>query len=177
MWIFKLLTLGICIGLGLHSFGQSGGRPVCVQINDATALVSLTVKSPSRKVAGKKKSSKRESPLKIKKYTPLNWTGKREGRWLQVRNMSGQTYWMRGRDLSSSIKCLAVRVEQSRMYKGPGSSFDKAEVAKKGEVFMDMGGEDGYTQVEDANGKRAWINLDHTWKPLSRIRMTFSPDK
>lgn len=63
------------------------------------------------------------------------------------------------------------------MYKGPGPKFEKADLAEQGMVFMDMGGEDGWTQVQNAEGKRAWINLDHTWKPAARVRMSFSPER
>ena len=157
-------------------------RPVCVRNKDAIALNNLIPKSPQRKVAGKKIKKEepkpaKENPMKINQYTPLSWTGKQEGRWLEVRNMSGQTFWMRQKDLTSSMNCLSVRVDQSRMYSGPGPDFEKAEIAKKGDVFVDLGGEDGWTQVQSSDGKKAWINLDHIWRPAARMRMTFSPEQ
>lgn len=83
---------------------------------------------------------------------------------------------MRAKDLSSSMRCLSVRVQKSRLYKGPGVDFEKDFLAKKGDSFIDLGGEDGWTRVQDAEGKVSWINLDHTWKPETKIRMTFFPD-
>jgi len=178
MRVLAFLTFGLSFPLALPLPAvASSSRPVCVRVKEATALVSLIVKPAARKVAGKKVEEKKESPLKISKYTPLTWTGKKEGRWLEVQNMFGQTYWVRGKDLSTSMHCLTVRVDQTRLYKGPGNEFEKADLALKGEAFLDMGGEDGWTQVQNSEGKRAWINLDHIWKPQSTIRMTFTPDK
>lgn len=176
----SFLVFLLLVSFAQISIAQSS-RPACVRTKDATALVSLVVKAQPkkspRKVAGKNIEEKKENPLKIPKYTPVSMTGKREGRWREVQNMQGQIYWMRSRDLSTSMNCLSVRVEQSRMYQGPGPTFGKGEIANRGDVFLDLGGEDGWIRVQNEEGKKSWINLDHIWKPSVVIRMSFPVEK
>jgi hypothetical protein len=146
--------------------------PVCVRVPEATAKLN----QPSYKPHGRKrKPQAKEEPILFPKYTPLSATGKTEGRWWEVKTMEGRTLWVRYRDLTASMNCLSVKVGQSRMYRGPGTEFEKSEMASKGDVFKDLGGEDGWTQVESPDGKRAWINLDHTWKPAATVRLRFDP--
>jgi hypothetical protein len=177
---FLLFSLSFLLAFPLLA---NSNRPVCVKVNEATALVSLVKPAPvPRKIAAKKSGLKKEvekkdPPIRISKYTPLNWTGKREGRWIEIQTMLGQTYWVRRKDVSTSLRCLTVKVEQSRLHKGPGPTFEKGEVALRGDVFLDMGGEDGWTRIQDAYGMKAWINLDHVWKPESLIRMSFTHGK
>ncbi len=121
---------------------------------------------------------KKEDSIKFSRYTPLTWTGKKEGGWIEVKNMDGKSYWVRRSDISFSLKCLSVQVKKSNLRTGPGSQFEKASVAaQKGDAFLDLGGEDGWTKVENSKGEQFWINLDHTWRPSSRMRMVFEPDK
>ena len=178
----------------------NAGTPVCVKRPEAHAKLNLRTpagktgkkRTPAgkkrkpagkkRKPAGKNKSKKnavkvKEETIKLSQYTPLTWTGKKESGWLEVRSMDGHNYWVRRRDLSFNLKCLSVQVKQSRLRTGPGSQFERAPVAQKGDVFLDLGGEDGWTQVENSKGEKAWINLDHTWRPTTKMRMVFEPEK
>ncbi len=143
--------------------------PVCVRVKEATARASKPVRVTA--------SSKKIEILSFDKYTPLTATGKKEGRWVEVQSKSGRIYWLKSSDLSRSMQCLEVSVQKSQTYLGPGKTFDPSKLAERGEVFLDLGGEDGWTQVQDSQGERSWINLDHTWKPSSKLRMSFTPDK
>lgn len=111
------------------------------------------------------------------KLTPLQLTGKRVGKSLQVQDFEGKVSLVPRKNLKLGQKCLLVRVQKSRLRDGPGSSFKPAEVSKKGDVYLDLGGEDGWTQVQSAEGEKAWINLDHTWSPFSnQMRMSFEDE-
>jgi hypothetical protein len=169
------------------------GAPACVRSKEAMVQLDKErprkLKSPSKKTNAVQRASAKpvvkrpkgslpaEPPLKLAKFTPVNWTGEREGSWFQIQTFDGKLLWIRRKDLSFSWICLQVVVGQSRMYGGPGPTFPKMDIAQKGDVFRDHGGEDGYTRVENAEGRINWINLDHTWKPTSRFRMSFQPDK
>lgn len=168
------------------------GAPACVRAQEAIVKLDKDMtrksKAPVKPARSKSKSAKlnsksrevavsAEPPLKLVKFTPVNWTGEREAGWFQIQTFEGKLLWIRRRDLSFTWTCLQVVVVQSRMYDGPGPKFPKMEIAGKGDVFRDYGGEDGWTRVENAEGKITWINLDHTWKPTSRVRMSFQPDK
>ncbi len=162
------------------------GTPACVKRPEIRAKLSLRIpagnkktrKSKSKSKSKKKaKSANKDDSVKLSQYTPLSWTGKKESGWLEVKDMNGKNYWVRRRDISFDMKCLSVQVQKSRLRSGPGENFDRAPVAQKGDVFLDLGGEDGWTRVENAKGEKAWINLDHTWRPASKMRMVFDPDK
>lgn len=110
-------------------------------------------------------------------YTPVRLTGKSQGQRLEVQNMKGATAFVARRELSFGMRCVTVKVERSRLRKGPGKDFKPAQLSERGESFIDLGGEDGWTQVQNQKGEKAWINLDHTWTPTSRkMRLSFDPD-
>ncbi len=110
------------------------------------------------------------------KYTPMTATGKRDGRYMQVENYKGDNLWIRARDVSANITCVTVRVGKSRLRKGPGDEFPKSELVNQGQSFLDLGGEDGWTLVENTEGQKSWIQLEHIWRPTSRVRMSFSDE-
>jgi uncharacterized protein YgiM (DUF1202 family) len=130
-----------------------------------------------------KKSSFRKEPTSrsreiysVGKYFPFLPTGKREKGYSQVQDMDGKMGWVRTHDLNWHWNCLAVKVQKSKLRSGPGTQFSSAETAEKGEPFLDIGGEDGWIQVQNANGEKQWINLDHIWKPREAMRMSFEPE-
>ncbi len=170
-----VFLLGFSILLSLPAF--AGTVPACISKADAKAKPYLRV--PASK-AGKKKSKKtakvKDESFKLSRYTPVTWTGKKESGWMEVKDMTGRTYWVRRHDLSFKLKCLSVQVKKSRLRTGPGTNYEQAPVAQQGDSFLDLGGEDGWTRVENSKGEQAWINLDHTWHPASRKRMVFEPE-
>lgn len=71
-------------------------------------------------------------------------------------------------------QCVLVRAQRSRLRRGPGKNFPKTSItAEQGQVFKDIGGEDGWTRVVDPKGNVSWVNLDHVWRPSARLRMSF----
>lgn len=163
---FSACVLVVCLGLQFKAQASQGEGPVCVRAKETTAH-NLVLKS------ARKRKTFVESPVKFVKYTPLRKTGNREGRWAEVQTSRGKKFWVRNRDLSTKFQCLIVRVQKTRLYKGPGNNFEPSQMAEKGSVFLDKGGEDGWLQVESSDGVKAWINMDHVWKPTSTMRMSF----
>lgn len=151
----------------LHPSLVFGGRTICVKSKEA---VAQTATKPNRNINS-------ENTVKYSKYTPLTWTGKREGAWYEVQSMDQKNSWLHRKDFSFSDSCVLVRVEKSRLRKGPGPEFPKAGMAQRGDAFKALGGEDGWTRVQDAEGMVSWINLDHISRPESRFRMSFDPRK
>ena len=160
------ISLVFLVSFPMHALADT---PVCVRVKEATARASKPVRVTA--------SSKKIEIISFDKYTPLTSTGNREGKWIEVQSKSGRMYWLRSQDLSRSMKCLEVTVQKSQTYLGPGPTFAPSKIAERGEVFLDLGGEDGWTRVQNVSGEKVWINLDHTWKPTSKVRMSFTPDK
>ncbi len=173
-WLFFLL-------LFFNQISFAAGEsitPACVRTREAKARFTKPVASHKAKMKKQKRmsSSKDEPVLKLPKFTPVSWTGKKERGWFEVQSFDKKNYWVRRSDLSFTTTCLQVKVSKSQLRTGPGSDFEKIQLAEKGAVFKDLGGEDGWTQVESPSGQRSWINLDHTWKPHSKLRMSFIND-
>jgi hypothetical protein len=133
--------------------------------------------------AGAKLYSKADERLKptwrAPLHTPLMGTGNKSNLMVEVTDMSYKKYWINKKNLSGRISCLVVRVKKTNLRTGPGLSYpaSKIKYAEKYEAFVDLGGEDGWTQIKDDEGNRAWVNLDQVWKPKNRMRISFEQDK
>lgn len=113
---------------------------------------------------------------RVPKYMPLMATGKRQaGAWLEVRDLDGQTHWVPRNRVTSNLSCIVVKAKATRLRMGPGKQFQPSPIglAEKYAAFLDLGGEDGWTQIENDDGEKGWVNMDHIWRPLMRTRMTF----
>lgn len=121
-------------------------------------------------------SSKTKEIYLAAKYTPLMGTGEKKSGMLEVKDSSGATLWVKPSQVTTDISCLIVKVNKSRLRNGPGKEFDANDTTEKGQSFKDIGGEDGWTQVENSDGGKAWLDLDHAWKPRSKFRMSFDPE-
>lgn len=123
----------------------------------------------------KSASPKAAVTWKVPRHMPLLGTGKRQGNWLEVKDVDGQTHWVTTADVSRRSNCVVVKSKVSRLRTGPGSSYQASPMglADRYSAFLDLGGEDGWTQVEDEDGETAWVNLDHLWKPTQRTRVSF----
>lgn len=117
-----------------------------------------------------------EVSWKVGKFMPLQGTGTRKGALVEVVDLEGKTHWAQRNQLTTGYKCLVVKVKVGRMRAGPGSEFSPVELANfdKYTPFKDLGGEDGWTRVQDDIGGMAWINLNQVWKPVGgKLRLSF----
>jgi SH3-like domain-containing protein len=111
-------------------------------------------------------------------YTPLSATGNKRDHWVEVSDVNSQKSWVQKKHLSSKMSCLVIVVNRTRLRSGPGSEYALAKMksAEKFATFKDLGGEDGWTEVEDKFGAKSWVDMDHVWKPKSRMRISFEGD-
>ena len=112
---------------------------------------------------------------KVPKFMPLLGTGEKKGSWYEVTDIDGQKHWANVHDVSTQMACVVVKVKKARIRTGPGNNFETSSngVADRYSAFIDQGGEDGWTQVEDEMGQKGWVNLDQVWKPHRKMRMSF----
>jgi hypothetical protein len=116
--------------------------------------------------------------LKAPIYTPLLGTGIQKNKMIEVTDVDSKKYWVSKKSVSTKISCVVVRVKKSKLRSGPGTDFamTKNKVASKYAAFVDLGGEDGWTQVRDQSGEKAWVDMDNVWKPMSKMRISFDGD-
>lgn len=121
-------------------------------------------------------STKAAVSWKVPKHMPLFGTGKKQKGMVEVNDVDGQLHWVKRSELSSRSNCVVVKTNSTVMRSGPGKKFEPVYlgVVDRYAAFEDLGGEDGWTQVQDETGMKAWINLDHTWKPTKKYRMSFN---
>lgn len=102
-------------------------------------------------------------------------TGKRQGSMVEVKDVDGQSHWVDPRQMTGSWNCVVVRAKSTRLRMGPGKQFQPSPLglADRYSSFLDLGGEDGWTQIENDEGEKGWVNMDHLWKPSKRLRMSF----
>jgi SH3-like domain-containing protein len=127
--------------------------------------------------ANLRRSPSSSSPVswKVPKYMPLQGTGKQQGPWAEVKDLDGETHWVSANDVTSKFHCLAVQAKMTRARSGPGRQFPPANMGllEKYTCFKELGGEEGWTEVESDEGEKAWVNVDHMWKPTRTVRMSF----
>lgn len=120
-------------------------------------------------------SAKAAVSWRVPKYMPLMGTGKRQNGLMEVKDVDNQTHWVDARQVVGNMNCVVVRTKSTRLRMGPGKQFQPSPLglADRYMAFLDLGGEDGWTQVENDEGEKGWVNMDHLWKPSRLMRMSF----
>jgi hypothetical protein len=131
---------------------------------------------PAKTSFRKQPRAKSKEIYSAAKYFPFLPTGKSKNGYTQVQDMDGRTGWVRSHDLNWHWNCVTVRVRKSKLHSGPGAQFSSSQTASKGASFLDLGGEDGWTQIQNADGEKQWVNLDHLWRPHEAMRMSFEAE-
>lgn len=120
-------------------------------------------------------SSSAQISWKVPLHMPLMGTGVKKNGYYEVTDVDGQKHWAASGDVTTQKKCLVVKAKKAKLRSGPGPEFGVSGlgVADRYYSFVDLGGEDGWTKVQDESGSQAWINLDQVWKPSHKLRMSF----
>jgi len=156
--VIKNTTFVILFAFGL----SSGAQPYCVMSEGAKLYARADLGAPVVS----------EPPVN----TPLiGLNDKIAGDWVQVQDRDGQKAWSPKKQLTTAWSCLSIDVPKTSLRKGPGEKFPLARphFANKSQSFKDLGGEDGWTQVEDRKGRKFWVNIDDVWKAQNRMRISF----
>ncbi len=103
-------------------------------------------------------------------------TGEKKSTFVQVRDVSGRKGWIRSGKLRSKLNCTAVKKNKTPLKSGPGHEFKNLGFAVRGDAFIDHGGEDGWTKLENQSGEIFWAQIDSLWKPAKKVRMSFDPN-
>lgn len=120
-------------------------------------------------------SSSSQMTWQVPKFMPLVGTGARKNNFVEVKDVDGQKHWIASKEVTAQKRCLVVSSKRTRLRIGPGNKYSLSNlgVADRYYSFLDLGGEDGWTKIQDEYGGEAWVNLDHVWKPSHKLRMSF----
>jgi SH3-like domain-containing protein len=123
---------------------------------------------------------KSETTWTVGRYMPLQGTGKRKAKWVEVTDFKGRHHWVLRRQVSTGLKCLVIKRKTTKIRTGPGTKFPLADLGsvEREETFRDLSGEDGWNQIRNAKGEGGWVNLNHVWKPINhRYRLSFENEE
>jgi len=139
----------------------------------SSSLQAMCVKSKTAVIRSEANKSAKEL-ITLNQYTPVKWSGQKKNGYFEVSEKSGIKGWVKVSDVSVSLICLQIKTNRIVLRSGPGNEFDKINTQiKKGDTFLDLGGEDGWTQIQNQKGETGWVQIDKTWKPTSTTRLSF----
>jgi SH3-like domain-containing protein len=116
----------------------------------------------------------------VGRFMPLQGTGKRKAKWIEVADYEGKLHWVLRRQVTTGVKCLVIKRKTTKIRTGPGTSFPVASLGsvEKAEAFRDLSGEDGWNRIRNAKGEEGWVNLNHVWQPINhRYRLSFENEE
>jgi hypothetical protein len=119
-------------------------------------------------------SFKAETSWIVGKYMPFKVI-EYKGSWIKVSDFEGVSHWGLRRNFSTKFTCLVIINKNVRLHKGPGVRFPASEfeITDKYTPYRDLGGEDGWTMVEDDYGNKGFVPLNATWKPTSKVYISY----
>lgn len=113
----------------------------------------------------------------LPRYSPVTLTGEKKKTLVQVKDVAGRTGWIRSTKLKSKLNCIAISKNKTTLRSGPGTSYQLLGESFRGEAYLDLGGEDGWTKVQNEKGQTFWVQIDATWKPSTTMRMSFENER
>ncbi len=86
------------------------------------------------------------------------------GNWIQVEDLDGERHWVHRRLLTRQIRCAVVRVDNTALLTGPGSSFERAflDSAMRYESFYLLDQTRAWVKLQDRHGI-AWARRQRLW--------------
>lgn len=151
---FRNRALNVCGGLLLLTGGAlARAEAVC-----ARATITLR-KGPSPKTA---------VSWKVTKNMPFIKLEKRNG-WIKLQDMEGEVHWAKPTDVTSKIRCVAVKSTIAPLYRQPSTSGSAADLKTLDRYtpLERMSDQREWMQVRDEAGHLAWIHESHVWKPVT----------
>lgn len=110
----------------------------------------------------------------VGRYMPLVEVA-RQGNWVQVADLDGQKHWIHRSLLTNTFQCLVVKGAYAQLRTGPGSHYPLAErkFADRYTPFRRFELREGWYEVQDSSGAKAWIHESLVWLPLKVLNINF----
>ena len=120
-------------------------------------------------------SSKKAITWVAPKFTPLLKL-KKQGSWYHVQDQDGEKHWVYGSNVSSRIRCVAVKVASANLRTGPGPGNKLGDIKRVDRYTpfkrIDIA-DNGWYRVESSWGGRYWISDNLVWRPIKISRVSY----
>lgn len=122
-----------------------------------------------------KPSAKSKVSWTVGKNMPLLHAGRKEGPWIQVKDLEGEHHWIHARYLTHKVDCVIVRANTTNLRIGPGKQFAQTDLGtvKKYATFRKVGRDEDWIKVQDGFGQIHWTHESTVWEPRNYSRITF----
>lgn len=110
----------------------------------------------------------------VGKFTPLVVVDAKSG-WYKVKDVDHETHWIHSSLVSSSIKCLTVKIKRASLRAGPGSKFPRTAYQRADlyTPFRKIDKQGAWYKVADASGNTFWIYETSVWRPVRQAKIQF----
>lgn len=155
-----MVSCAFTICVALPEFVWADAEPVCIK----RANVTLR-RGPGEKFA---------STWTVPKYMPFLQVDKK-GKWLKVRDLDGETHWVRKENVSQKLNCLVVKTKVAHLRKKPSATEPLADLSTvdKYTPFRKVDRDGEWLKVRDDDAGTFWIHEDKVWIPMVRSRLGF----
>lgn len=111
----------------------------------------------------------------VGRYMPLVEID-RKGSWYKVKDQDNETHWISVSDVTSRIKCVAVKTRRAELRTQPSgkSPLHELRYADRYTAFKRIEADpEFWYSVEDESGEKFWIAASQVWRPVSVSRIGF----
>lgn len=119
--------------------------------------------------------SQNPASWKVSRYMPFVRLQKKSG-WTKVQDLEGEVHWVKSSDITSQIRCVAVKASVAVLHKEPNSTSPGASL-KTLDRFTPLKRMDDeklpWLHVEDEAGHVSWIHESQVWKPVTVNNISF----
>lgn len=149
IWILLLFTLGMLPA-------------------EAWALCVTTSRANLRAGPG----SKHAITWSVPKYTPLIEV-KRVGSWYQIEDMDGELHWVYGKNVTTRMVCVSVKVASAKLRKAPGGDPASIPDVDRYTPFQRVDIQGEWYEVVASWGESYWIHESTVWRPVRISKVQF----
>lgn len=109
-------------------------------------------------------STKHEKLWQVFQYMPFKLL-KTKGRWNQVQDLDGDSYWVHAPLTTQKYKCAVIKNNKTNLRTGPGTEHPIVKWAPVDKYFSMkvLKIRKNWVQIEDSAGDKAWIYRPLVW--------------
>jgi len=157
--VFEFLSLSFAVAFIAGILQPAYGDSVC-----AKSYVQL------RKGPG----SKNPATWSVAKYMPFVRLETKSG-WSKVQDLEGDVHWVRSSEVSNQIRCVVVRTNVASLRTAPSATAVLAEFKSVDRYtpLKRLESRQEWLQVEDEQGRQAWVHESQVWKPVQVQSFSF----